>query len=78
MTDKNTGETEEVPAGLAVWCSASSSTRCAKIMDTLPEVPVEQALARDRQEPARESPTAPSSPWATAPPSSARGRWRRR
>lgn len=38
MTDKNTGETEEVPAGLAVWCSGIKlNPLCEKIMDTLPE-----------------------------------------
>ena len=37
MTDKNTGETEEVPQ-VAVWCSGIKlNPLCEKIMDTLPE-----------------------------------------
>ena len=55
MTDKNTARAEEVPSGLAVWCSGIKlNPLCEKIMDTLPEGSQSNTLARDRQEPARE------------------------
>mmetsp|Transcript_10197 Transcript_10197/g.42038 ORF Transcript_10197/g.42038 Transcript_10197/m.42038 type:complete len:583 (-) Transcript_10197:119-1867(-) len=38
ITDKITGETSEVPFGLAVWCSGIGlNPLCEKIMDSLPE-----------------------------------------
>jgi len=51
MKDKFTGELEEVPAGLAVWCSGIKlNPLCEKIMDSLPSGAQEnrRSLATDK------------------------------
>ena len=81
MKDKFTGELEEVPAGLAVWCSGIKlNPLCEKIMDSLPSGGAgEPPLVGHGQEPQGQGQQRHDLRHrGLRERSSARGRWRRR